>query len=91
MDWRRIREWINRDDGKHYQVGNRSVGALETIGILILIVGVGIVGIPTIKLPNIYGILLMAVGGILSYLGARKTLTEDAQQSAAADAKDGRG
>ena len=30
----RLRQWINRDDGLHYQVGNRSLGVLEAVGLL---------------------------------------------------------
>ena len=35
--WNKIRAWINRDDGKIYQVGNKNLGALETIGWFLLI------------------------------------------------------
>jgi hypothetical protein len=31
----KLRQWINRDDGKFYQAGNRSLGALEVVGLLI--------------------------------------------------------
>jgi hypothetical protein len=33
----KIRQWINRDDGKFYQAGNRSLGALEIVGLLVFI------------------------------------------------------
>jgi hypothetical protein len=35
--WKKIRTWINRDDGKMYQVGNKNFGALEIIGWFFLI------------------------------------------------------
>lgn len=33
----KFREWINRDDGRLYQAGNRSLGAVETIGLIIFV------------------------------------------------------
>lgn len=37
-----LRERANRDDGRHFQVGNRQVGALEAIGILFLFIGLAL-------------------------------------------------
>jgi len=37
-----LRERANRDDGRHFQVGNRQVGALEAIGILFLVIGIAL-------------------------------------------------
>lgn len=33
----KLRQWVNRDDGKLYQAGNRSLGAVETIGLLLFV------------------------------------------------------
>ena len=33
----KLRQRVNRDDGKLYQAGNRSLGAVETIGLLIFV------------------------------------------------------
>jgi hypothetical protein len=33
----KFRQWVNRDDGKFYQAGNRSLGAVETVGLLIVV------------------------------------------------------
>ncbi len=33
----KLRQWVNRDDGRLYQAGNRSLGAVETIGLLIFV------------------------------------------------------
>jgi hypothetical protein len=30
----KLRQWVNRDDGRYYQVGNRNLGALEAVGLL---------------------------------------------------------
>lgn len=32
-----LRQWVNRDDGRLYQAGNRSLGAVETIVLLIFV------------------------------------------------------
>lgn len=34
----KLRRWVNRDDGKLYRAGNRSLGAIETVGLLIFVV-----------------------------------------------------
>lgn len=33
----KLRQWVNRDDGRYYQAGNRNLSTLETIGLLICI------------------------------------------------------
>ena len=33
----KIREWINRDNGEHFQIGNRAIGWLEATGVLTVI------------------------------------------------------
>jgi hypothetical protein len=33
----RFRQWVNRDDGMFYQAGNRSLGVVETVGLLIFV------------------------------------------------------
>lgn len=37
-----LRERANRDDGRHFQVGTRQVGALEATGILLLVIGLAL-------------------------------------------------
>jgi len=34
-----FRKWINRDDGKYYQVGNESLNFLEILGGMLMICG----------------------------------------------------
>jgi hypothetical protein len=34
---KKIRLWINRDDGRHFRVGNRPLNALETTGLFFYI------------------------------------------------------
>jgi len=33
----RLRQWVNRDDGRFYRVHNRSVGGPEAVGLLMFI------------------------------------------------------
>ncbi len=33
----KLRQWVNRDDGRLYQAGNRPLGAVETAGLLIFV------------------------------------------------------
>ncbi|WP_157074159.1 hypothetical protein [Pseudoxanthomonas mexicana] len=35
--WSKLRVWINRDDGRLYQVGNASIGPLSILGGLAII------------------------------------------------------
>jgi hypothetical protein len=35
----KFRKWINRDDGKYYQVGNESLNFLEILGGMLMICG----------------------------------------------------
>lgn len=35
----KLRQWMNRDDGKLFQVGNRSIGWVESAGLLSFIGG----------------------------------------------------
>lgn len=36
--WNSIRAWVNRDDGKLYQIGNEELNVFETIEYFLLIV-----------------------------------------------------
>ena len=36
--WVKVRRWINRDNGRIYQVGNRNLNAIEVMGWLFFIV-----------------------------------------------------
>jgi hypothetical protein len=33
----KLRKWINRDDGRYYRAGNRHVGVVETVGLLLFV------------------------------------------------------
>jgi hypothetical protein len=36
-NWSKLRRWINRDDGRFYQIGDVSIGIWTTVGILALV------------------------------------------------------
>jgi hypothetical protein len=38
----RLRQWIDRDDGKYYQVGNGPIIGLETIGLLVFVAAIAL-------------------------------------------------
>ncbi|PWK86695.1 hypothetical protein [Fulvimonas soli] len=38
----RLRRWANRDDGRHYRIGNRPIGALEATGLFTCIAAVAL-------------------------------------------------
>jgi len=67
----KLRQWVNRDDGKFYQAGNRSLGAVESVGILIAIGAIGLwqlhvkagVSIMWAFAAGGIGLLLAIVGG----------------------------
>lgn len=35
----KVRQWVNRDDGRFYRAGNRRVGFVEAVGLLLFIAG----------------------------------------------------
>jgi hypothetical protein len=38
----KLKQWVNRDDGRLYQTGNRSLGVVETIGLLIFVCAIAL-------------------------------------------------
>jgi len=69
----KLRQWVNRDDGRYYQVGNRNLGALEAVGLLTSICSLVLwqvhaeLGISSIRA---YG--AMAGGLLLASFGLRR-------------------
>ncbi|HEY8585497.1 MAG TPA: hypothetical protein VIL60_02090 [Rhodanobacter sp.] len=66
----KLRQWVNRDDGKFYRAGNKSLGAVEAIGLLVAICAIGLwqlhvkVGVSSIWSFAAGGIgLLLAIAG----------------------------
>lgn len=33
----KLRQWVNRDDGRFYRANNRALGAIEIVGLLIFV------------------------------------------------------
>jgi len=63
-----IRERANRDDGRHFQVGNRQVGALEAIGLLFLVSGLALWQFHKKAELSIFWALGFGSGGLLIYI-----------------------
>lgn len=67
----KLRQWINRDDGRFYQAGNKSLGALEVVGLLIAVSSAALWQLHVKAGVNIFwalgagsiGLLLAIVGG----------------------------
>jgi hypothetical protein len=38
----KLRQWVNRDDGRLYQAGNRPLGATEIVGLLIFVAAIAL-------------------------------------------------
>ncbi|MFC5527834.1 hypothetical protein ACFPPA_18995 [Rhodanobacter ginsengisoli] len=68
----KLRKWTNRDDGKLYRAGNRSLGAVEAVGLLIAVAAIGLwqlhvkagVSIMWASAAGAIGLLLAIVGGV---------------------------
>ncbi len=41
----KLREWINRDDGKFYQIGNENLNVIEIIGYFLLVLSLVLYGL----------------------------------------------
>jgi hypothetical protein len=63
-----LRERANHDDGRHFQVGNRQVGALEAIGILFLVIGLALWQFHKKAELSIFWALGFGSGGLLIYI-----------------------
>jgi hypothetical protein len=70
----RLRKWANRDDGRLYRVQNRSLGALETVGLLSFIAALILwqlhvkagIGSAWAYSSGILGLVLATVGAVRS-------------------------
>jgi len=68
----RIRDWINRGDGKWFQVGNESLNLFETIGGFVMIIG--LISVPLkqkvmSEIPTWSIIVVFLVSFIFMYIG----------------------
>ena len=63
-----LRERANRDDGHHFQVGNRQVGAFEAIGLLSLVLGLVMWQFHEKGGLSIFWALGFGSGGLLIYI-----------------------
>lgn len=63
-----LRERINRDDGCHFQIGNRQVHALEAIGLLALVFGLAMWQFHEKAGLSIFWALGFGSGGFLIYI-----------------------
>ena len=74
MNFRRLRNWINKDDGFHYQVGNHKLNWKEITGYLLLLCSVIFYLLQSKVDLNHTGIVwvLFIIGIVFIYLGSPK-------------------
>ena len=74
----KLRAWINRDDGRYYQVGNTKLRWYEIAGYLSVVVAVGLYGIPQMALLGFkqFSIIFLIAGAVL-LIGGPLFFSED--------------
>ena len=70
----KVRQWANRDDGKYYRVGNRSLNWLEVIGALLLLGSLVFSQIcTTLGINGYWLVMLAAIGFLVLLVGSVKS------------------
>ncbi len=70
----KLRQWINRDNGHHFQVGNRSIGAVEAVGLLLFVGALALWQLHSkIGISSIWAYGVGAVGLLLVFLGGLRS------------------
>ena len=64
----KVREWANRDDGRHYRVGNRTLNWIEIVGALLLIGALLLNQIQEVLGINRSWLVIMAIIGFVLLL-----------------------
>ena len=74
----KLRAWINRDDGRFYQVGNTSIGPLSIIGGLAIVVSLILSQLHRhADLHGAWPIVVGIVGIVLWFLGGSSSDRHD--------------
>lgn len=70
----KLGQWVNRDDGRFYQAGNRSLGVVETVGLLIFVSAIALWQLHVkAGISIIWCIVAGSIGLVLAIVGgARK-------------------
>jgi membrane protease YdiL (CAAX protease family) len=72
----KLRDWLNRDDGRYFQVENRNLNWYEIVGILLSIVVVFLWHLNNKKIfsiPPLITVATFALAFLLSWIGIRKS------------------
>ena len=68
----KLREWVNRDNGRFYQIGNESIGAWTVVGALSLVCALVLWQLHThVGVNGAWAILAGLAGLVFLLLGAR--------------------
>jgi hypothetical protein len=66
----KLRRWLNRDNGKLYRVGNRPVGILEAVGLIVVIAAIALWQVHVkAGISSVWALVAGAVGLALAILG----------------------
>ena len=67
----RLRQWVNRDNGRFYRVGNRRLGVIEVVGLLLFVVALVLWQLHAkTGISLVWSIATGAVGLLLAIVGA---------------------
>lgn len=69
----KFRQWVNRDDGRFYRAGNRHVGVIEVVGLLLVIAALVLGQLHAkVGISAIWSLACGVVGLLVATLGARR-------------------
>lgn len=67
----KLRQWVNRDNGRFYRVGNRRVGAIEVVGLLLVVAALVLWQLHAkVSISSVWSIASGVVGLLLAIVGA---------------------
>ncbi len=70
----KLRQWVNRDNGRFYRVGNRRVGAIEVVGLLLVIAALILWQLHAeVGISSMWSAASGVVGLLLAIVGAGKS------------------
>lgn len=68
----RLREWVNCDDGRFYQIGNESAGAWTVVGALFLVIALVLWQLHKhVGVNGTWAVVTGLAGLVFLFLGAR--------------------
>lgn len=73
----RLRRWANQDNGRHFRVGNRPLGAIEVAGLLIFVGAIALWQLHVkAGISSVWALAAGAAGLFLAILGSAGSLRQ---------------